>query len=136
MERRHFLQLLTAGGAASISPLLPAEKEQNKHASNRELTELEQHTISDMFFTDVALHYPRQVGKNAQLDIHGMGPTVRVGIIHTNKGAAGWGMLQGGDEEEAAAYLKEKRITEVFTPSEGITDQAIRPFDLVLHDLS
>jgi L-alanine-DL-glutamate epimerase-like enolase superfamily enzyme len=136
MKRRHFLQLLTAGGAISISPVFSPGKQEDEHISNREVKELEKHTISDISFTDVELHYPRQVGKNAQLDIHGMGPTIKVGILHTDKGAMGWGMLQGGSEEEAAEYLRDKRITEVFKPSEGIIDQQIDPFDLSLHDLS
>lgn len=136
MDRSYFLQLLTAGGAASLTSALPRKINQSRQISNREIAELEQHTISDIYYTDVSLSYPRQVGKNAQLDIHGMGPAVKVVIVHTDKNATGWGMLQGGPEKEAADYLKDKRLTEVFRPSRGITDPEVYPFDIALHDLA
>lgn len=136
MERRNFIQLLTAGGIASLSPHLPFREHHANDLSGREYGELQKHTISDIYFTDVALRYPRQVGKNAQLDIHGTGPAVSVAIIHTDKEAAGWGMLQGGPHRETADYLEGRRITEVFHPSTGITDPKVYPFDTALHDLA
>lgn len=134
MKRRNFLQLLTSGTASAF---VVGRSSNNDVVPASDYQELEQHTITDVQFTDVELHYPRQVGKNSRLDIHGMGPTVHVTLLTTDKGAQGWGMTRGPKRaEEMADYLKGKRITEVFDPAVGFTDQKVRPFDVPLHDLA
>lgn len=84
------------------------------------------------------MQYPRLVGKNARLDIHDYGPRVDTCIIYTDKGAMGWaslrGLVRGG--QEIAKELIGKKVSEIFQPAIGITDQKYIPFDAVLHDLA
>lgn len=134
MKRRNFLQLVTAG---TVSAFVTGKATDTDSRNEYDYQELERHKISDIQFTSVELNYPRQVGKNSRLDIHGMGPTIRVGILTTDKGARGWGMVRGPRKaEEMADYLNGKRITEVFDPAVGFTDQKVRSFDVPLHDLA
>lgn len=136
MERRNFLHLLTAGTIPSF--LLGRSTTDVKATYRTDLKELEQHTITKIKTTSVQLNYPRQVGKNARLGIHGRGPNVQVGVLETDKGARGWGMTRGGDKviREASEYLKGKRITEIFEPKTGLTNDNVIPFDVALHDLA
>ena len=129
MKRRNFLQLLASGSAAAFLP--------GQIVDHTKYRELARHKITDVMFTTVDLHYPRQVGRNSRLGIHGTGPTVHVGILKTDKGATGWGMSRGPKRaEERASYLTGQKITDVFDPAVGVTDKKVLPFDIALHDLS
>lgn len=135
MERRNFIQLLTAGTASAV---VPGGVSGNNIDNTADFGELEQHKIVDIRFTKVQLNYPRQVGKNARLGIHGTGPAVRVAVVETDRGARGWGMSRGRGKvlERAADYVKGKTITDVFNPAIGVTNQNALPLDISLHDLS
>ena len=78
------------------------------------------------------MRWPRLVGKNARLDVHGRGPKVRVVKITTDKGASGWGALRG----RLPATLKGRRLTDVFDPAVGVTKTDALPLDFALHDLA
>lgn len=134
MERRNFLQLLTAGTASAAVPGYLSNDGREQEFKNQELA---RHKIADIQFTEVELRYPRQVGRNSRLGIHGSGPTVHVGILKTDQGAEGWGMTRGPKRaEHVTSYLKGKTITDVFDPAVGVTDQKIFPIDIALHDLA
>lgn len=100
--------------------------------------ELDKHSISEIEFKNIRLHYPRLVGRNAQGGIHGTGPNIKIATIYTNKGAMGWGMLQarGDEQKKSASYIKDKTVSELFLPAIGVTDDKAHPFDIVLHDLA
>ncbi|MDR8392398.1 hypothetical protein NC796_14690 [Aliifodinibius sp. S!AR15-10] len=139
MKRQNFLQLLTAGtGAAAAGKVFSSGVGPQDSKKVDQASKLANHTISEIEFREVKLNYPRQVGKNAQLDIHGFGPTIDVGIIHTDKGIPGLGMLQawGDEREQAGKYIKGKAIPELFDPSVGIIDDRAEAFDIPLHDLA
>ena len=134
MERRDFIQLLGTGAASALVIGSQTRKENQNLNSPKELG---RHKITNVGFTTVDLNYPRQVGKNSHLGIHGMGPSIHVGVLDTDKGARGWGMTRWADDaEQIAGYMKGKRVADLFDPAIGVTDQKALPFDIALHDLA
>lgn len=134
MKRRNFLQLLSAGTASAVVPHHFARSELHSEVDYKEL---ERHKIVDIQFTNVKLRYPRQVGRNSRLGIHGTGPTVHVGVLKTDKGGHGWGMMRGPKRaEKIKPYLTGKTVLEVFDPDIGVTNDKVMPFDIALHDLA
>lgn len=127
MNRRHFLSALPVGMTLPI--WLDREPDQRP---------LAEHTIADIRLTRVKLNWPRQVGKNARLDIHGFGPSPQVGVLVTDQGARGWGMTRGNAQalETASAFLKGKKLSDVFAPKTGVLTPDVLPFDFALHDLA
>jgi len=87
MKRRAFLHALNLGiASATLS---------NNYIHGKALSsllgvgdkdkELSYHRIKDIKFSSVQMNYPRLVGKNARLDLHGYGPIVEICCIWTNK---------------------------------------------------
>lgn len=139
MKRRNFIHTLNLGIASSI--LLNSDlyaKSIFTLVSNPQDVELSYHRIQVIRFSNVRMQYPRLVGKNARLDIHGYGPRVDTCVIYTDKGAIGWASLRGSvrGAQEIARELIGKKVSEVFIPSVGIIDQKYIPFDAALHDLA
>lgn len=136
MIRRQFIQRLTNATASSLaisSPLSTSATDWLLHQAGDD--DLVKHKIADIRYTTVQLKWPRFIGKNARRDIHGYGPTVSVCALTTDQGAMGWGM-HGRRDEEATAYLKGKRVADVFQPAVGVTDPKALTFDVPLHDLA
>ncbi|WP_196938356.1 mandelate racemase/muconate lactonizing enzyme family protein [Sphingobacterium pedocola] len=140
MKRRNFLHALNIGIASAalldtklygMSSTIPLSLPFNDK-------ELSYHTIQSINFSSVRLQYPRLVGKNARLDLHGYGPRVETCIIHTDKGAMGWGSLRGSRRhaEDVAKELLGKKISDVFQTNIGILDAKNIPFDMALHDIA
>lgn len=136
MNRRNFLRYAATAGAASLLPAsftsLKAES-MNLNAVN----ELSDHSLESMQFTNVKLSYPRLVGKNSHLGIHGHGPSMTICRLTTNQGASGIGMMRGSREKAVEIFdqIKGKKITDVFALETGVTDVA-QIFDIPLHDLA
>lgn len=138
MKRNHFLKALGIGALSST--LL------HRNAYGREFfekignsdTELSEHVIEKIQFSNVKLQYPRLVGKNARLDLHGYGPQVDICIIYTNRGAMGWGSLRGSrsDAEKTVDRLIGNSVSDLFTTERGIGDPTLIAFDIALHDLA
>lgn len=131
MERRNFLR--TSATVAIGTTLSAQAAEWFPHDS--QASDLSSHKIAEIAFTQVQLKWPRFVGKNARRDIHGYGPKVSVCVLTTDQGAKGWGM-HGRRSDETIAYLKGKRVSEVFEPALGVTAPQALPFDVPLHDLA
>lgn len=140
MKRRKFIHSLNLGIASSL--LLTTDLSGMPVGSRLLLTpddkELMYHTIKSVRFSTVRLQYPRLVGKNARLDLHGYGPRVDTCILTTDKGAQGWASLRGSrrDAENIAKELIGKKITEVFQLEVGILQAKYIAFDMALHDLA
>jgi D-galactarolactone cycloisomerase len=102
------------------------------------VTELSYHKIIDIKFSTVKLKYPRQVGKNARLDIHGWGPESGIHILYTDKGASGWGLNRGSQKAltENFSLIKGRNISELIIPESGITSPELEGFDFSLYDLA
>ncbi|MEZ4904613.1 MAG: enolase C-terminal domain-like protein [Spirosomataceae bacterium] len=136
MKRRKFIEKLSKNSAVAwtiSTPLTTQATEWLLHTAGAE--ELAKHKIVDISFSQVQLKWPRFVGKNARRDIHGYGPKVSVCTLTTDQGAKGWGM-HGRRNDDQIAYLKGKKVSEVFQPSVGVTDPQVLAFDVPLHDLA
>lgn len=132
MIRRQFIQQVLQGAASTAVLSTPWSA---VAADWSAAADLQNHTIADISYTEVQLKWPRFVGKNGRRDNHGYGPKVGVCTLTTDQGAKGWGM-HGGRNQEAIAYLKGKRVSEVFQPAAGVTDPKALAFDVPLHDLA
>jgi len=133
MERRQFLKIAGIGTAAG---LFGSNTLNIGELSNSD--DLLYHTITDLKFTNVKLNYPRQVGKNSQLDVHGWGPTSGIHILYTDKGASGWGMNRGSQQQlvERFGLIKGKPVSELINPLSGALTPDIESFDFSLFDLA
>jgi len=139
MHRRAFIQVLnTAAAWGLMSGTAGAGWLRNAGRDRRLQEELAYHTIREVGFGDVRLNYPRLVGKNARLDIHGYGIRNEICILTTDKGAQGWASLRGGrgGAQRLVTELVGKKVSDVFRVTEGITDDRYLPFDMALHDLA
>lgn len=140
MKRRAFLQALQIGVASAALF--------NGKSYGMDLTswidgtsadkEFAYHRIQEIKFSTVKLNYPRLVGKNARLDLHGYGPTVEICCLITDKGAMGWASLRGSkrDAEKIVSELVGKKVSEVFATHIGTLQERYIPFDMALHDLA
>ncbi len=127
MKRRTFLTTTAGAACGAVS----AARAADPHP-------LAGHRIDAIGFRSVRLPWPRQVGKNARLDVHGRGPTVDACILRTGQGASGWGMIQG-DRREVEALRERiagRPVAELIDPASGIRAAEWRPLDLPLHDLA
>ncbi len=133
MKRRDFIKLAGAGAATLFTD--------NNLLYTREFkrtTDLKYHKISDIKFTTIKLKYPRLVGKNSQLDVHGWGPESGIHILYTDKGALGWGLNRGSQKSlsEKFELIKGKPVAELLNPSTGTTSPDFEGFDFSLFDLA
>src|SRR5690606_26241597 len=95
MRRREFIYMLNAGVAAGLlSKTAFGGVFRGRPGASQMQEELAYHTIQSITFGDVRMQYPRFVGKNARLDVHGFGPRIGVCTITTDKGAKGWASLR------------------------------------------
>lgn len=135
MNRRNFLGYAAYTGLAAMLPGTISASATNFTSDQN--NELDYHIIDNLRFTSVKLSYPRLVGKNAQLGVHGHGPTVTLCTLSTKQGASGIGMLRGSEEkaEEIFNQIKGKKVSEVFSVDSGVTDLS-QVFDIPLHDLA
>ena len=125
MKRRHFIALSAATTVAGLR----AESAAGPLAG---------HKIQSLDLKSVPLPWPRLVGKNAKLDVHGRGPTITVAILKTDQGAMGWGELGGNpkDLEKLRGQVVGKPVSEIFNPTIGTTLRDAQPLDIALHDLA
>ncbi|MBD1434894.1 mandelate racemase/muconate lactonizing protein [Sphingobacterium sp. DN00404] len=140
MKRRTFLQALQVGVASAMlfngkSHGMDLTSLIDRTSADKELA---YHRIQEIKFSTVKLNYPRLVGKNARLDLHGYGPTVEICCIITDKGAMGWASLRGSkrDAEKIVNELIGKKVSEVFATHIGTLQERYIPFDMALHDLA
>lgn len=133
MERRQFIKITGAGAAGGFLGFDLSEISNLKKHS-----ELTYHKIIDIKFTTVKLRYPRFVGKNSQLDVHGWGPESGIHILYTDKGALGWGMNRGSQKTitEKFELLRGKTVAELIIPSTGVISPDLEGFDFSLFDLA
>lgn len=133
MERRQFLKIAGVGTAAG---LFSSNTLNMSELSN--YNDLLDHKITNIKFTTVKLNYPRQVGKNSQLDIHGWGPTSGIHILYTDKGASGWGLNRGSQQQHAERFekMKGKPLIELINPISGVLSSDLESFDFSLFDLA
>lgn len=132
--RRDFLALSAVGGTMALcgTPAAAAQP----HEAWRE--KLAGHRIKSIESDSVQMHWPRLVGKNARLDVHGRGPRVGICKITTDQGAFGWGAIRGNraDLERAVHPALNRRVSDLLEISSGILNPTLEPIDFALHDLA
>ena len=96
--------------------------------------ELARHRVERINTHRIDIRYPRQVGLNARLGIHGTGPTVQVREVLTDLGARGWGVSRTPPEQ--MPDLCGRRLADLFDPFVGVLAPEALPLDLPLHDLA
>jgi len=133
MERRKFIKQAGAGAAAGFF-MFPG----TGFSSSGGNGELEYHRVSDIKFSTVKLNYPRQVGKNSRLDIHGFGPVSGIHVLYTDRGASGWGLNRGSEKAliEKSGLIRGKTVAELIDPEIGVISPDIEGFDFSLYDLA
>ncbi len=138
MKRSNFLQALGIGALSTTLGQSSYGQSLIERLADRPADDLSHHTIQRIRFSNVRLQYPRLVGKNARLDLHGYGPRVEICMIDTNQGAMGWGSLRGSrrDAENLSTQLVGKKVSDLFKPELGITTPSHIAFDFALHDLA
>jgi D-galactarolactone cycloisomerase len=133
VERREFIRLSGAAAATGFfsGNLLAA-------AGIRKTPELWYHKVEGIKFTTIKLNYPRLVGKNSQLDVHGWGQESGIHILYTDKGASGWGMNRSSQKilEEKSELIIGKTIAELIFPATGVISPELECFDFSLYDLA
>ena len=131
MDRRDFLR--TAVGVSFSGWCLAAEEPAKPQDSP-----LSEHRLKSAVTSSVQLHWPRQVGKNARLDVHGTGARPAIVKLTTDRGADGWAASRGDAKavNRAMEKLQGKRLSEIFDPAAGITTIDAAPIDFALHDLA
>jgi L-alanine-DL-glutamate epimerase-like enolase superfamily enzyme len=99
---------------------------------------LAEHRVVAIETRSVPLPWPRLVGRNAKLDVHGRGPTVLAVVLRTDRGALGWGeALEGAKSiEKVRPTCIGKPVAELIAPAVGILRPELRPLDVALHDLA
>lgn len=95
---------------------------------------LADHRLAAVDTAEVTGKYPRTVGRNARLGIHGSGAPTTAVIVRTDSGHSGWGMVEGpvGDLQACVG----RRLEEIFDPDVGVIDEDARILDVALHDLA
>ena len=132
MDRRTFLGTVAGGAVAGLTSRLDA-------LGAAGADELAQHRIDGIEFRQIDARWPRLVGKNARLDVHGRGPErMEVCILQTDQGAAGWGEMQGSrqDAERAMEQVRGRPVSDLIDPAGGIRSDDWRVLDIPLHDLA
>ncbi len=138
MDRRNFLKSLGLASAYAAVPGILSAGSLDFLADEGTKAELSHHKLQQITFKQVQLRYPRLVGKNSRLGVHGRGPGMLLCILTTDKGAKGFGPMMGNRAQAEARFevLKGKRVSELFSPSEGTLDEQDYVFDFCLHDLA
>ena len=92
------------------------------------------HRLEAVTVTEVRSRYPRTIGRNARLGVHGDGPSARAVTVRTDAGATGWGMVEGPPAEYDACVGRP--LEELLDPDVGVVEAEALPLDVALHDLS
>lgn len=128
MKRRNFIyQTGLAAAAAGIGRAVASD--------SADLDTLRKHRIKDIEFKEVRFNWPRLVGKNSRLDVHGQHHRLTVAIVHTDQGASGWGSSWRPENYSLDAF-KGKSVAELIDPASGIVDPKLHFLDFPLHDLA
>ena len=137
MRRRTFLSSAVALTASSQLHLQCAHAEEVAKSEGWQ-RELAHHRLTRIETGQVQLRWPRLVGKNARLDVHGRGPRQSVCRLHTDRGVSGWGIIRGSGKAAQSAFKshRDRPLHELFNPAIGILDDALAPLDFALHDLA
>ena len=133
MNRREFISLTGAGVAAGF-----ITDEVTAATAIRKYSELQYHKITDIKFAVVRLDLPRIIGCNTIKGTPAKRIEESVHILYTDKGATGWGLNRGSQEQVSGIFeiIRGKPVSDIIQPSVGITLPELRIFDFSLYDLA
>lgn len=97
--------------------------------------ELAEHKIVSVEDLKLKYSWPRLVGRNSYMDVHGQHHTASVVRLATDKGHVGWGQLPNRSTV-APDLLMGKRVDELIRSDRGVLDARLHPYDMALHDLT
>jgi len=135
MKRREFI---TRSGIFSSGAILAGSGLLVSHTGLSKNSELGSHTIDRVEFGTASFRWPRPVGKNARIGVHGQFKKSNYVKLFTNQGAMGWGMgdYQESEKEVLIQSIMTKRVDHLIIPSEGLIQGVHPAFDFALHDLA
>lgn len=135
LNRRDFIKQAIALSSLPYCRALAADVSDKTKEWNAILTG---HKLQSLEVLSVQMKWPRLVGKNARLDVHGRGPREAVCRITTDKGATGWGQFLSRPQNaaEVLSAMRGMPISHLFDPSIGILKPEAKPLDFALHDLA
>jgi len=135
MQRREFI---LRSGILSCGTLIAGNGTLASCTGSSKDKELSKHIIDRIEFGSANYHWPRLVGKNSRLDVHGQHKVEKYVKLYTNQGAIGWALTSARiqDENELRESILAKTLDHLIIPSEGLVQGVNRAFDLALHDLA
>jgi L-alanine-DL-glutamate epimerase-like enolase superfamily enzyme len=135
MKRREFI---TLSGILSSGAILAGSGLMVSHTNFLKNSELGSHTIDRVEFGTISFRWPRPVGKNARIGVHGQFKKSNYVKLFTNQGAMGWGMgdYQESEKEVLIQSIMTKRVDHLIIPSQGLIQGVHPAFDFALHDLA
>lgn len=98
------------------------------------MSDLSLHRIAEIEVSELVSRYPRTVGKNSHLGVHGDGPVSAIAIIRTDQGAVGWGIIRG--KQRSFEDVVGRSVTDLFDPEFGVITPEAESLDFALHDLA
>ena len=105
--------------------------------TDKEWSKLESAKITDISWDRALLSYPRQVGKNSHLDIHGYGPTLTLCTLSAGK-YEGLGQINGMNDRRRMAMKASvvgKSVKDLIDPQTNIVKKEFRSIDISIYDL-
>ncbi|MEM6798723.1 MAG: enolase C-terminal domain-like protein [Planctomycetota bacterium] len=96
---------------------------------------LAKHRIAKIETRFVPYRWPRLVGKNARIGVHGQEKRARIAVLTTDQGAVGWGVTSGRDRKSLQPFVG-RSVAELIDPATGIRPGAPAALDIPLHDLA
>lgn len=100
--------------------------------------ELSKHIIDRVEFGKVPYSWPRLVGKNGRIGVHGQHKEATFVRLFTQQGVVGWGHQRRGklDLDTLEQSILGKAVADLIDPSTGMLEGVDQMFDLALHDLA
>lgn len=101
--------------------------------------ELSYHKVVEIRTIKIRNRFTRLNGKNAFRAEHGYGEEFMIKELLTDQGAKGWGYFPGSllnVDKSCDDFLIGRKVSEVFHPAVGVTDDSVLSFDFALHDLA
>jgi L-alanine-DL-glutamate epimerase-like enolase superfamily enzyme len=135
MHRREFI---IRSGALSSGAIIAGNGFLASCRGSSKNKELSRHTIDRIEFGSANYHWPRLVGRNSRIGVHGQHKEDAYVKLYTDQGAMGWALTspQIQEENELRESILGKNVNQLIIPSEGLVSGVHRAFDLALHDLA
>jgi len=138
MNRRDFM-MRSAAAMGAMATMSCVHRTTATMEASDDMAELASHRIAHIEQRMIRLNWPRLVGKNSRLDTAGTGRSDSVAIIHTDRGAMGWGVgwrFGRGQANHLNQTLVGTPVSRLFDPTAGILPGCPITLDCALHDLA